>query len=237
MRIDASSTSAVIQPKAPMNPWVMGENRNWPRERAAVAEPQNHRPLFRFHHPGHGRHGNGERGERDADSRQNPAREMEQHGRVRDGHAVHRQGVHDGTGNDDPDGSEAVCQCPGERQAEAPEEVLQRHGKAVDFPVPVHGHGHGLEKQPEPGTDAEADQGDQAPGGNDKEGSPPAAAGRIHYRLPGIARNPFSDASTGPRASRQRPTCLPSDPRWRTGRGTGDVRTAVLPPTRTRKSG
>ena len=132
-----------------------------------------------------------------------PGEQVQQGRALHRGHAPQAHRVDDGADDDDARGPEPVGQHAGERQTDAPEEVLQREREPERLAGPAARGRHRLEEQPERRARAEADRGDRATGDDDDERALPRGArggddGGHAARAPReVARRVFREAAPG----------------------------------------
>ena len=128
-------------------------------------------------HPGHGGQREGEGGERHPDAHQDAGRQVQRGGAVGDRHAPDAGRVDRRARRQHPRRPEPVAQAAGERQGQAPRQVLDRQGQRERLAAPAARRGHRLQEESEDRARAEAEHRDGAGRGHDQRRRPPARRG------------------------------------------------------------
>ena len=157
-----------------MNACPNGEKDHLSERSGRRAQAQRQRAPFRADHLHHRGEGYGEGRERHADADQDPGRHLQPGRAVGVRHAPDAASVDHRARCQHAWGPEPVTQRTGERQGDAPEEILdrQRHRERLT-PPPLRG-GHRLEEQAEDRARAEPHHGERACHRDDHRRRPPA---------------------------------------------------------------
>ena len=161
-----SQTKASDQPSAEISPWLIGAKRNMPAEPAARADAEDDRALLRRGVAREGRQNDGEGTPRDREADQHAAADMQHGGCLRRRHHDHADGVQDGGEGQDPPGAEPVGDGAEDRLADAPEQVLDRHGEREGRAVPAALGQQGQLEEAHGRAGAEVQRRDQAAAGD-----------------------------------------------------------------------
>ena len=161
------SMSAVCQPKAAMKAWPKGAKMNWPSEPAAVAMPK---AQERFS-GGTSRPKAAMTRVKEAVAMPTPAMRppvrIHEARRIREWHQGNARRIDQSADDEHARRAVFVGKAAGDRLENAPDQILERHGEAIDLAMPLIGLGDRIGEEPHGGAGAERNDSDQAAGGDD----------------------------------------------------------------------